>query len=262
MVCGIRGEILRAEDIANPPRIELDDETQDESRELRLLVPNIEMATGASPAFLPGNPPSTLAQSLSQRLYSLLHSTRLVDVKPLRILYQPPKSVDEEMDEPDVEPEVVAKAYWTLYIDILFISLDGNPFDAAWAAMIAALKNTKLPKAWWDAGIDNVVCSDQAADTSSLTLRGSPMPITFAVFDTRRRRGTSEEESDWLLADPDSFEEDMCDEVVTVTVDGKQLQKIEKYGGTVIDKEHLRRITALAEARWKEWNGILRATGG
>ncbi|KAK4987007.1 hypothetical protein LTR28_001918, partial [Elasticomyces elasticus] len=55
-----------------------------------------------------------------------------------------------EDDVPDEPPQLVSKAYWTLYIDLLFISLDGNPFDVAWAAVLAALKDTRLPRAWWD----------------------------------------------------------------------------------------------------------------
>lgn len=54
VVCGVRGEILRAEDAANAPSVDLSDEEQDESHELRLLVPNIEMATGHRQHFYRG----------------------------------------------------------------------------------------------------------------------------------------------------------------------------------------------------------------
>lgn len=88
-VCGVRTEILRYEDIPNPPRVHLsspsnsdpsDDEakTADEAAEissLHLLVPNIDLGTtGCSPSIPPGQAPSALAQSLSRYLYSLLTS--------------------------------------------------------------------------------------------------------------------------------------------------------------------------------------------
>ena len=52
---------------------------------LNLLVPNVELATGCSPLYLPGSPPSNLAQSLTQRLLTLLHQTRLVRLQDLEI---------------------------------------------------------------------------------------------------------------------------------------------------------------------------------
>ena len=88
-VCGVRAEILRYEDVPNPPRVDLSsasdsDESRDDVRtadeaaeisSLHLLVPNIDLGTtGCSPSIPPGQAPSALAQSLSQRLYSLLTS--------------------------------------------------------------------------------------------------------------------------------------------------------------------------------------------
>ena len=88
-VCGVRAEILRYEDIPNPPRVDLSSASSSDTSEdnakttketaeissLRLLVPNIDLGTtGCSPSIPPGQAPSALAQSLSQRLYSLLTS--------------------------------------------------------------------------------------------------------------------------------------------------------------------------------------------
>jgi exosome complex component RRP43 len=88
-VCGVRAEILRYEDIPNPPHVDLasasnSDTSRDTAKtaneateisSLHLLVPNIDLGTtGCTPSIPPGQAPSTLAQSLSQRLYSLLTS--------------------------------------------------------------------------------------------------------------------------------------------------------------------------------------------
>ncbi|KAI4113250.1 MAG: hypothetical protein LQ338_008210, partial [Usnochroma carphineum] len=116
VVCGIRGEILNAEDVLDyKPATTVDDlleryggrgihlhEVTDEGMKrrsrgadaeemayLNLLVPNVELSTGCSPAYLPGGPPSEEAQSLSHRILSLLHTTQLLSMDDLRIWYHP-----------------------------------------------------------------------------------------------------------------------------------------------------------------------------
>lgn len=276
-MCGIRGEILLASDIPNPHSTTInpedtaaandedDDDAEDDTAELaslNLLVPNLELSTGCSPAFLPGNPPSTLAQTLSQRILSLLHETRLLRAKDLRILYEPPPTPDDQ-EVPDAPPQIEVKAHWTLYIDILFISLDGNPFDAAWGAVLAALRDTTLPKAWWDPDLETVLCSDAVAEAKELRLRGLPIPATFAVFNPEEgkasKRGGGRA---WVLADPDTLEEGLCREQVCCVVDGGsgkegRIRKIEKSGGGVVTRELMREIADKAEERWREWYSAL-----
>ncbi|KAA6413949.1 MAG: exoribonuclease family [Lasallia pustulata] len=146
VVCGVRAEILLASSIPQPPPPSVtpaEEEAAEELAALGLLVPNLTLSTGCSPAHLPGSPPSPLAQSLTQRILTLLHTSRLVSLSDLMISHQPP--ADAADAEPPPAPEI--KAYWTLYIDVLFISLDGNAFDAAWGAVLAALGDTRLPGA-------------------------------------------------------------------------------------------------------------------
>lgn len=304
-VCGIRGEILFASDIPNPSSIlsiNAETDAAKEMKELDLLVPNIELATGCSPAFLPGQPPSTLAQSLSTRLYGLLHSSGVVDGKGLRIWWTPTiddkdggMDVDND-DEGDDETKPQIKAFWTLYIDILFISLDGNPFDAAWAACMAALQNVSLPRAYWDTDNEIVLCEDDVGKAKPLVLRGCPVGCSFGVFTTKdgaekitegagsQQRGEKENKMQWILADPDTFEEGLCDEVVAVVVDcsgegsrctqspqGKgqsrgikksktRILGISKSGGTGIGRNEMRELIAMAEKRWVEWEEVLGST--
>lgn len=232
-----------------------------EIADLDLLVPNIELSTGCSPAHLPGSPPSTLAQSISQRLLSHLHSTRLIRAKDLRILYRPPPPEGEEQEGTEV------KAYWTLYIDILVISLDGNVFDAAWFAILAALGDTTLPTAYWDADREAILCTHEAR---KLRLRGLPVPSTFAVFDADTHKsldlsGTESKQKKskkFILADPDNLEESLCKESLTIMVDydadsTAKIKRIEKVGGAIIGREEMKGCIKLALGRWAEWNGIL-----
>jgi exosome complex component RRP43 len=234
-----------------------------EAKELDLLVPNIELATGCSPAFMPGQPPSTLAQSLSTRVYSLLHSSRLVDGEDLRIWYQQPdlsKQDRIDYEEPEtVDPEV--KAFWTLYIDILFISLDGNPFDAAWAAVVSALSDVRLPKATWDPDSEMILCDDSLAESRKLRLKGLPIAVTALVFRAKEQAQGGDTKY-WILVDPDTFEEGMCDESITVVVDDgggeTKLLGVSKSGGTIVGREEMKQIVSLAGTRWREMCHLLR----
>lgn len=264
VVCGIRGEILLASSVG---RYRADKSSKpdeyNEAKELDLLVPNIELATGCSPAFLPGQPPSTVAQSLSTRVYSLLHSSRLINSEELKIWHQPPDLGDQDrMDDEGQDsrdPEV--KAFWTLYIDILFISLDGNPFDAAWAAVVSALNNVRLPRAYWDPDREMIICEDSVAESRSLALNGIPVAVTALVFRAKEQAQATDVKH-WILLDPDTFEEGLCDESVTVVVDCSTGQTkmlgTSKLGGTIVGMKEMREIVSLAEARWNSLSKLLK----
>jgi exosome complex component RRP43 len=274
-VCGIRGEILLATDVPNyrVDRSSSSGGTYNEAKELDLLVPNIELATGCSPAFLPGQPPSTLAQSLSTRIYSLLHSSGLVDTEDLRIWHQAPvisateqKGSDGEEESEIAEREV--KAFWTLYIDILFISLDGNPFDIAWAAVLSALRDVRLPFAYWDIDRQMILCSDEFSQSKKLNLHGIPIACTYGIFRAKERNiqvhpGEIDDAKYWVLADLDTFEESLCEETVTVVVDCSQpggttrVLGISKSGGSVVGRREMRELIERASKRWEEWRGVL-----
>jgi exosome complex component RRP43 len=207
----------------------------------------------------------------------------LLDVEDLRIWYHPhgelggDDDMEDDEDSEDLEDggaggekRALVKAYWTLYIDILFISLDGNPFDAAWAAAIAALRNVRLPHAYWDIDAEMVLCSDLLSESKKLSLSGLPVACTFAVFATgNASQGSTEKDGkrQWILADPDTFEETLCDESVSIVVDcsrgsegpirdqknGTRLLSISKMGGTGIGRTEMRQLVTMAEERWVEW---------
>jgi exosome complex component RRP43 len=253
VVCGIRAEILKEEDIPGTNDFSAaateDSDDQDDAEEvdtLRLVVPNVELSTGSTPNHIPGNAPSTFAQSLITRIRSLLISTRLLRASDLRILYKPTTNPED----PDEEPQTEVKGYWVLYIDIFFISIDGSAFDAAWLSLLAALHDTKLPRAWFDEEYEGILCSDDPAEVKKLRLRDLVVPATFAVFE-----GKSEDEGDvqWVLSDPDAFEESVCRESVCVVVDGMgKVARIEKSGGGVVGREGMKELVKMAGERWRE----------
>ncbi|MCJ1396419.1 hypothetical protein MMC18_009309 [Xylographa bjoerkii] len=310
VVCGVRAEVLRAEDVANyRPTLGAASTTAGENDNdaisdeggsekdtratkqdtatmaaLGLLVPNVELQTGCSPAHLPGSAPSALAQSLAHRVVTLLHSTSLVPLAQLRIWHTPapapavssqpqasvhtdaPAAATAEQDDTAQQPEV--KAFWVLYIDLLFLSLDGTPFDAAWAAVLAALADTALPRAWWDADRGAVVCSPLVAEAIPLVLRGCPVVGTFGVFEGAAQAGGREGMGNggedggggaWILADPDDFEEGLCAETVTVVVDGEEgrVLRVEKSGGGVVGVGEMRACAEMVRGRGREWLDVL-----
>lgn len=305
-VCGVRAELLHTEDIASWSVSKASSEenadnspangntkTEDEKdcahvQDLGLLVPNLSLSTGCAPGFTPGAPPSSLAQSLSHQILSLLHNTRLVKADDLRVWYQPPNLESDEFrnggDGMDVDseqsggPEKEIKAFWVLYIDVMIISLAGNPFDAAWASVLAALRDTKLPKAWWDDDNETILCSDNIADARKLSLRGLPIASTFCSFEADAAAAwravviPSAEELEaeekklgsrqrWILADPDGYEEGLSQERVLIVVDKEEektvILKMEKHGGWAVDSDHLRQLVDVSSQRWHEMKRIL-----
>ncbi|EJT70434.1 exosome complex exonuclease RRP43 [Gaeumannomyces tritici R3-111a-1] len=292
VICGVRTEVLPIANIPNyrvpPPRPDDDDDGDDdgeagqkeeeeeggrnELRDYDLVVPNIELATGSAPQFLPGVPPTTLAQTLSSRVYSLLHASGLLNVADLRIWDEGSNSnskpgENEEMGEADdgMEQKPQVKAYWVLYIDVLFISFDGNPFDVAWTAVVAALRDTRLPRAVWDAEREAAVCS--RADGSPgrpLSVRGLPVACTAAVFRGKDDPDAASGDGQyWVLLDPDRLEESLCDEFVTVVVDRSvgadcgqegeaRIQSMLKAGGTAAGLDFIGRLVEVAETRWRD----------
>lgn len=257
VVCGVRAEILNADDIPgthdSSTSSQLDDDSNDDISSLRLVVPNVELSTGSTPAHIPGNAPSTLAQSLITRLRSLLLSSRILSASDLRISYTPTTN-PEDADEAPVEE---VKGYWVLYIDVFFISIDGSAFDGAWLSILAALRDTKLPRAWFDEEFEGILCSDDPSEAKGLSLRCLPVPATFAVFEGRGEEG---EVLQWTLSDPDAFEEAVCDESVCVVVDegGKVVRRIEKSGGGIAGREEMKGLVRRAGERWREVDGALR----
>ena len=276
VVCGIQSEILLAHDIADPPR---GCSAGEELARLQLLVPNVELATGCSPGHLPGGPPSGEAQVLVQRVNGLLHSSGIVDVEDLKIKYTRPTSQEDE-DEDENEERTETVAYWTLYASIHVMSLSGSSslIDVAWAALVSALQDVKLPRAWWDADLERVICSDRVDETRRLQLRGLPICCTWAVFvagksqigmqdaDAQNDKTTGlktlkDGSKAWLLADPDDFEDPLCRETVTLTVDAStgmtKVLRLEKSGGAVLGVQDIRDLVGSATQRWKEWADVM-----
>lgn len=282
VVCGVRVEVLRVDDVADyvPREVEGDDnggdggeeemkrkrrrkEDAEEMARLNLLVPNIELATGCSPAHLPGGPPSLLAQTLTQRILTLLHTSHLLNMSDLRIWSQPPtptpqiNPTEQAAEEQELlKPEI--KGFWTLYIDILFISLSGNPFDAAWLSLLAALSSVRLPRAWHDTDRDTILCSPLPSEATKLHLYDIPVALSFGVFFGEEEGRAGREKRKWVLVDVDGFEEGVCREGGTVVVGDKgRIVRVEVGGGGGVGREEVRGLVEMAGRRREEWIEVM-----
>lgn len=291
ILCGVRAEILDTRDIANyrplnghrgvkrkrdvtgstahglsPSGVDFAEDSSDENNfevvQHSLIVPNIELQTGASPqpAYQASSgAPSALAQSLTHRILSTIRSTNLIRANDLRI-YGPDISSIEEGSAADDIPDIL-RGYYVLYIDILVLSHDGSIFDAAFMALLAALRNTILPKAVFDNDRDQIICSSDLQQFKRLNLkRASPVALSWKVFvDTEEEKGRP-----WILLDPDAFEEDSgaCSEGGTIIVDNTndnetKILKLEKNGGPSLRTDVLEAIVMAASKRWIEWRKTL-----
>jgi exosome complex component RRP43 len=103
-----------------------------------------------------------------------------------------------------------AKYVFVLHIDLYCLVDDGCLFDCCLLASTSALKNLKLPYVTYsDESAELSVESGKYYDDRSNLLLKEPVSMSFGLFDKEQV----------LLADPDSFEETVCDGKMIIVVD-------------------------------------------
>jgi exosome complex component RRP43 len=278
-------EAAEAADEPGSSRSDAHSNDEDALWQYNLVVPNLALDTGCSSLHPANTAPSEEQQSLSQRLLSLLLTSKLVRLRDLEIYHHQSDSHNDSdeagPDEMEVEATAAAtlnvwdtgetamkavKAYWVLYIDMLCISYAGREsvFDAAWLALLSALRTTTLPGARWDADAGAVVCSADVPRSTNLQLRGTPVPLSWGVciLDSRILQSSTNSKGqprrEVVLIDMDTAEEESCRERGCVVVDmsageGAELVRLEKSGGSFVGAEQLAEIVGVAEDRWREY---------
>eukprot|EP00939_MAST-03C_sp_MAST-3C-sp1_P002034 g2034.t1 len=130
-------------------------------------------------------------------------------------------------------------ACWILKVSILCLDDDGNFADAALIALVAALRNTKIPACEisdeeCDEGLVNIV---DGGPSVSLRVKHCPIPLTFGHF----------AETDTLISDPTSDEESLVDTLVTIVLnEDSSLVSFYVPGGGGVSVERLRKCVAVA----------------
>ncbi|KAJ3369769.1 hypothetical protein GGF31_005074 [Allomyces arbusculus] len=187
------------------------------------LVVNLDLPPLCSGKHRPG-PPVAEAQALAHQLAGYVESAPIVDLAGLCIAER--------------------SACWVLYADLLCLNDDGNVLDAAVAALVAALRNVRLPRAEYDDDDGTVRAStDPTNRPVTLPLLRTPVACSFAVVDNH------------LLADPTADEAALASASVTVLVDADRtadsdpLLALTKRGGVPLSKPQLAQCIALARDR-------------
>lgn len=162
------------------------------------LVPNVELSPLCSAHFRPG-PPSEQAQVSSQLVLKIINSSKCVHLEELCI---------QE-----------GKLVWVLYCDIICLNYDGTIIDAAIIALMAALRNLKLPEVSLDTDTNQPKVN--LKKTHPLNVYCIPVATTFALFD-----------DDIILMDPTCEEECLASGVLTVaSLENGDLCGVYKPGG-------------------------------
>ena len=184
--------------------------------DLGVLMTNCEMLPMADPTFEPG-PPSEDSIELARVVDRGIRESELVD-----------------LDKLCVEK---GKHVWMLFIDLHIIDNCGNLFDACELAVMAALKNTKLPKT---TVVDDEVVFDWE-NTMELPINNEVAMCTFVKI------------GDKLILDPTLEEEQVASARlnVGVTKDGS-ICAMQKGGLLPLTKEDVLHCVAIAVEKTKE----------
>uniref|UniRef100_A0A2I4ATB2 Exosome complex component RRP43 n=1 Tax=Austrofundulus limnaeus TaxID=52670 RepID=A0A2I4ATB2_AUSLI len=183
------------------------------------IVPNVDLPPLCSSRFRPG-PPGEQAQAASQFIADVIESSEVLKTEDL--------CVDR------------GKLCWVLYCDIMCLDYDGNILDASVIALLAALRNTRLP----EVSINTETCTPEVnfEKRRRLRIHKHPVGTSFCVFD-----------DSVLIVDPTAEEESLSTARLTVVTDeDDRLCSLHKPGGSSLSGEKLQECINLATTRQRE----------
>jgi len=172
------------------------------------LMVNAELLPLSSPDFEAG-PPGIQAIELARVTDRGIRESKAIDVKKLCLK--------------------AGEKVWSVMIDICSVNDEGNLFDAAGLAAIAALKDTRFPK------LDGDVVNYEEKTDTPIPLDKEPVSITVLKI------------GDQLIVDPVSEEEKVADARLTIAVceDGT-VSAMQKGGDTPLSVEEVDKMVELA----------------
>ena len=180
-----------------------------------VLMCNAEFTPLAHPTFEPGRPGEN-AIELARVVDRGLLSAKILDFTKLSL--------------------IDGSKVYMVFVDIYVLSYDGNLFDAASLAAMAALKTTKKPVHTVKSGVIKLTKKTQA-----LKILRSPLAVTLAKI------------GDSFLVDPTADEEEVLDARLTVTFDEDgNICTIQKGGSDGITVEELHAALDLAKVKVAE----------
>lgn len=172
------------------------------------LMVNVELRPLASPDFESG-PPSFDSIELSRVVDRGIRESKILDFKKLCIRK--------------------GEKVWLVMIDIYPINDDGNLFDAAALAALAALKETKFPK------LEEDVVDYKTRTKKELPLNGFPISCTIRIVGKH------------FLVDPTSVEEQCADSRLTIVVmDDDSICAMQKGGEAAFSIDDVKTMIDIA----------------
>ncbi len=172
------------------------------------LIVNLETPPLAAPTIEPG-PPDENAIEIARVVDRTIRHSNFLDFKSLCIV---PK-----------------KFVYILWVDLYVLNHDGNLYDAACMAAVAALAATTLPKVELEQDQPKIVREERIP--LRVNQENLPLTITFVKI------------SNSILVDPTLEEENICDSKVTVGISNNKIVSIQKTIGmfTVDDIKNIMR---------------------
>jgi len=168
-----------------------------------VLMTSSEMLPIADPKFEPG-PPSESSVELARVVDRCVRESQIVDLEKLCI---------EE-----------GKKVWMIFLDLHILDYDGNLFDAAMFAVMAALMNTKIPIAKYEN--DEIIIDEN--ETMDLPLRDKATMCTFVKI------------GDKMILDPSLEEESILDARLTIGItESGNICAMQKGGDEPLSKEDI-----------------------
>jgi len=146
-----------------------------------LIVVNAELLPLSSP-YAEAGPPSMEAVELARVVDRGVRESQMVDTKALCI--------------------TPAKLVYTVFVDVNIMNVDGNLFDAASYAVVAALKTSSMPK--FKVENDKPVATGERVP---LPVSKTPVSVTVARI------------GDFIVTDPNAEEEAAMDARLTITTE-------------------------------------------
>uniref|UniRef100_A0A8D3B9L0 Exosome complex component RRP43 n=1 Tax=Scophthalmus maximus TaxID=52904 RepID=A0A8D3B9L0_SCOMX len=204
VMCGIKAEL------ANPTV---------ETPGKGYIVPDVDLPPLCSSRFRPG-PPGEQAQAASQFIADVIESSGVIQTEDL--------CIDR------------GKLCWVLYCDMMCLDYDGNLLDACIVALLAALKNTRLPEVTFNT--ETSAPEVNSEKRQGLCIRKHPVATSFCIFD-----------DSILIVDPTAEEESLATAQLTVVTDEEdRLCSVHKPGGTSMSGQKLQECISRATARQRE----------
>ncbi|KAG8584979.1 hypothetical protein GDO81_004851 [Engystomops pustulosus] len=209
VMCGIKAEFT------NPPI---------DAPNKGYIVPNVDLTPLCSSRFRPG-PPGEEAQVASQFIADVIDNSQIIQKEDLCI--------------------AKGKLAWVLHCDLICLDYDGNLLDACVIALVAALRNVRLPSV--QISEDTGLAQVQLSSKSPLNILKSPVSTSFAVFDDT-----------YIIVDPTDEEETLATGLLSIVTDedGK-LCTMRKPGGSALSPERLQDCISRAVSRHKEVQTLL-----